>query len=139
MKKTISISALLILVLIPVVGLSDDVPARVTPTLVATEVARAAVRAGDPAAGRVAFIDLRCSRCHRVEGDQRIRRDDCIPVAPMLKFTTSDPQAVAIAIVARSPVGDSWVEADESGMSDSTSKMTVRQLADIVEYLRAAK
>lgn len=135
----LSVSALLVIMLTALSAASDDVPTRVTPTLLTTEVARAAVRAGDPAEGRQAFIDLRCSRCHRVEGDQRIRRDDCIPVAPMLSFTGAGPQTIAGAIVARSPVGDSWVEADESGMSDSTSRMTVRQLANIIEYLRAEK
>ena len=138
MKNAITAS-LLILVLVPFVAWSDDIPARVTPTQVTTEVAHAAVRGGEVTAGREAFIDLRCSRCHGVKGDDRIRRDDCIPVGPTLSFNGSDRDRIAAAIVARTPLGDAWVEADESGMSKSTSKMTVRQLADIIEYLHAEK
>ena len=137
--KNVITASLLILALVPFVAWSDDVPARVTPTQLTTEVAHAAVRGGEATAGREAFIDLRCSRCHNVKGDDRVRRDDCIPVGPMLSFTGSDRDRIAAAIVARTPLGDSWVEAEESGMSQATGKMTVRQLADIIEYLRVEK
>lgn len=137
MKSVIAIS--LLILALPFVAVSDDVPARVTPTQVTTEIARAAVRGGEATAGRDAFVDLRCSRCHRVQGDEKIRRDDCIPVGPELNFAGADPQRVAASIVARSPLGDAWAKADETGMSESSSRMTVRQLADIVEYLRAEK
>ena len=62
--KNVITASLLILALVPFVAWSDDVPARVTPTQLTTEVAHAAVRGGEATAGREAFIDLRCSRCH---------------------------------------------------------------------------
>ena len=131
--------AALLVVALAVPAVSDEAPVRVTPTLLTTQVAHAAVRGGDATAGREAFIDLRCSRCHGVDGDDRIRRDDCVPLAPTLRFTGADPQQIAAAILARSPLGDSWAEADQSGMSEATSRMTFRQLANIIEYLRAEK
>ena len=137
MKISVAIS--LLILMLPLIAWSADVPARVTPVQVTTEVVHAAVRAGDAAAGRDAFVDLKCSRCHRVQGDQKIRRDDCIPVGPELKYTGASEQEVASAIIARTPLGDHWVAADESGMSGSTARMTVKQVADIVEYLRVEK
>ena len=137
MKTSVAIS--LLILMLPFIAAASDVPARVTPGQVATEVVHAAVRAGDASAGRDAFVDLKCSRCHRVQGDEKIRRDDCIPVGPELKYTGASEQEVAAAIVARTPVGDRWVAADESGMSGSTARMTMKQVADIVEYLRAEK
>lgn len=135
--KIVSFVSFLMLVLVP--AFADDVPVRVTPNAVPAEVAHAAVRGGDATAGRGAFIDMRCSSCHRVQGDDKIRRGDMVPAGPVLNFTGCPAENVASAIVSRSPLGDAWVEADESGMSTSTSKLTIRQLADIVEYLRAVK
>jgi len=135
--KTVSFVSLLLLSLSP--ALAESVPARITPNAVPAEVAHAAVRGGDVAAGRAAFVDMRCSACHRVQGDDKIRRGDMLPVGPALNYAGADPQKIAAEIVSRSPLGDSWVAADASGMSASTSRLTIEQLADIVEYLRAVK
>ena len=116
-----------------------DLPTRITPDAVPAEVAHAAVRGGDAAGGRAEFIDMRCSSCHRVQGDDKIRRGDMVPAGPVLNYTGCEPEKVAAAIVSRSPLGDGWVAADASGMSNSTSRLTIAQLADIVEYLRSAK
>lgn len=134
--KTVCFVSLLIL---SVAAFAADVPARITPDAVPAEVAHAAVRGGDASQGRAEFIDMRCSSCHRVQGDDKIRRGDMVPAGPVLNYTGSEPQRVAAEIVSRSPLGDCWVAAEASGMSGSTSKLTIRQLADIVEYLRSAK
>ena len=134
--KTVSFLSILLLT---GAASASDVPARITPDAVPTAVAHAAVRGGDAADGRTEFIDMRCSSCHRVQGDDKIRRGDMVPAGPALNYAGCEPEKVAAEIVARSPLGDSWVAADASGMSTSTSKLTIAQIADIVEYLRSAK
>jgi mono/diheme cytochrome c family protein len=135
--KTVSFVSLLLLTVSS--SLAANVPVRVTPNAVPAEIAHAAVRGGDVASGRAVFVDLRCSACHRVQGDDKIHRGDQVPAGPVLNFTGSEPEKIASEIVSRSPLGDGWVAADASGMSTATSRLTIAQLADIVEYLRAVK
>jgi hypothetical protein len=50
---------------------------------------------------------MRCSACHRVQGDDKIRRGDQVPAGPVLNFTGCEPEKVASEIVSRSPLGGS--------------------------------
>ncbi len=84
---------------------------------------------GDPKAGREAFAKLRCHVCHSVAGEQRAAR------LPLPDLSRQSSEAVANLIVSRSEVAPEALF-DEMAMSTATSPMTLRELADLVAYLR---
>jgi hypothetical protein len=95
---------------------------------------------GDPGVGRVAFVELECNKCHEVAGDDFGTR----PVAnagPQLGTAHAEwsPSEIAGAIVLPShTISDEpgpWKATAVSSMTDY-SGMTVRQLEDIIAYLR---
>lgn len=98
---------------------------------------------GDPAAGRRAFLDLGCASCHRVVGEQDLPMPVSAHPGPFLGAVLAgrEPGGLASSIVSPShqvPENLRRTTEDElSPMGDYTQVMTVRQLADLVAYLRS--
>jgi mono/diheme cytochrome c family protein len=99
---------------------------------------------GEPEAGRQAFIDLGCSACHRVSWETDMPGPVSPVPAPDLGIEHAQRSAgwIATAIIVPSHNVPAEMRAatedDHSPMGDYTETMTVRQLADVVAYLRAA-
>lgn len=103
------------------------------------------LRGGDPSEGRQAFLDLKCTVCHRVTGETDFPEPVGDLQGPVLDATLgSRPEGyVATAIIAPSHsisinVSDE-VKAEMSGvlspMADYSGVMTVRQMLDLMAYL----
>ncbi len=96
---------------------------------------------GDAAAGRKVFGDLKCSVCHGVENDPEFAS------GPGVSSTFGAKQAdYAAGWIANSIVSPSHtiaLSSEESGenglskMSDFADKMTVRELIDLVAYIKS--
>lgn len=103
------------------------------------------LRGGDPGGGRQAFLDLKCTVCHRVTGEADFPEPLSNIQGPVLDATLgSRPEGyVATAIIAPSHsisinVSDA-VKTEMSGvlspMADYSAVMTVRQMLDLLAYL----
>lgn len=98
--------------------------------------------AGDPEDGRRAFVDLKCHACHTVSGYQL---DGVTNAAPELGSMVAGLSAddIAVSIIAPSHAASSkrglWRNETPVQMGDYSREMTVRQLMDIVSYLRAPR
>jgi mono/diheme cytochrome c family protein len=103
---------------------------------------------GDARAGRQAFRDLKCSVCHRVAGEVTFPPPMVDMRGPDLDATLrlQDASDVAAAIIV--PSHSSSVRTSEavrktlarqmkSPMADFSGVLTVRQLADLLAYLRS--
>jgi mono/diheme cytochrome c family protein len=105
--------------------------------------------AGDPAAGRQAFVDLQCTACHRVTGDATLPQPFSDNLGPDLDARRPHRSAseLAEAIVAPShsistkvsPEVKARLSGALSPMGDFSRAMTVRQLSDVVAFLRAPR
>lgn len=102
--------------------------------------------AGDPRGGRQAFIDLKCTVCHRVEGEPRFPAPLSESQGPdlnrALALRTASDLAAAIIVPSHSmsvktseSVKKRLQQMRLSPMPDYTRAMTVRQLADLLAYL----
>lgn len=100
---------------------------------------------GDPAAGRAAFVELKCTTCHPVAGDRVLPAPSSGSQGPKLNTDlASDVGQLATSIVAPSHIISSrisdTVKSQMSGMlspmGDFSDVMTVRQLADLVAYIK---
>ena len=98
---------------------------------------------GNPAAGQKAFADLKCFTCHQVEKSAEFL-GPASKKGPVLGGKQADYPSGWIANSIVSPahtlVPDSYaeVETDElPEMNDFTEKMTVRQMIDIVAYIKS--
>ena len=104
---------------------------------------------GDARAGRQAFQDLKCHLCHGVAGEREFK-----PLAelqgPMLNATLQLQSASDIAAAIISPSHSLSVRTSEavkaqmwrqgqSPMGDFSRALTVRQLADLLAYLRSLR
>jgi mono/diheme cytochrome c family protein len=104
---------------------------------------------GDASAGRQAFQDLKCHVCHRVAGEKEFS-----PIAelqgPMLNATLQLQSASDIAAAIIAPSHSLSVRTSEavkaqmwrqgmSPMGDFSRALTVRQLADLLAYLRTLR
>jgi mono/diheme cytochrome c family protein len=105
---------------------------------------------GDVQAGRKAFQDLKCHVCHRVSGESGF-------AAPIAELRGPDLNAllqlqetpdIAAAIIAPShslsirtseAVKAQLAKQGTSPMGDFSRAMTVRQLADLLSYLRSVR
>jgi cytochrome c2 len=98
--------------------------------------------AGDPAAGERAFADLKCDTCHTVSGREVGATKNSGPELGSLVAGLS-PDEIAASIIAPahsvSSKGGLWREEKPSKMGDYSKVMTIRQLMDIVAYLRAPR
>lgn len=103
------------------------------------------LRGGYPSGGRQAFLELKCTVCHRVTGETEFPAPFGDLQGPVLDATLgSRPEGyVATAIIAPSHsisinVSDA-VKAEMSGvlspMADYSGVMTVRQMLDLLAYL----
>ena len=102
--------------------------------------------AGDPQSGRQAFIDLRCTVCHRVEGETRFPAPVVESQGPDLNRGLVRRPASDLAAAIIVPSHSMSVKTSEqvkqrlrhmplSPMPDYSRAMTVRQLADLLAYL----
>ncbi len=99
---------------------------------------------GNPEAGRQAFKDLQCLACHAVEKDAEFSTPSMVPPGPVLGVKQGN---YATGWIANSIVSPSHTIAlDSNGevegtqlsrMGDFTGRMTVRQLIDLVAYLKS--
>ncbi len=90
---------------------------------------------GDPARGRIAFIDLQCHACHRVAEDERLPvRSDAWEGPVLHDLGKESAEAVGWRIVTRTELGPEALY--ESEMVEAASRMTNEQLVDIIAYLR---
>jgi cytochrome c2 len=98
--------------------------------------------AGDPIVGRQVFTDLKCNTCHRVSGNEL---NGATIMAPELGSMVAGQSADAIAssIIAPShsvsAKGGLWRYEKPAEMPDYSKVMTVRQLMDLVAYMRAPR
>lgn len=100
---------------------------------------------GDPAAGREAFRALKCYSCHRVAHDAMLPAPVAAQPGPVLQFDPQADSAEKVATMILSPshtiaggFGEQTPEDVQfSRMGDFSDSMTVRQLKDIVSYLRS--
>lgn len=98
---------------------------------------------GDAAAGRQAFIDLSCTACHRVWMENGFPEPFSAAIGPELgpHQAGQQPGRLATSIVAPSHVISEDVKkqmkASLSPMGDFSQIMTVRQLIDLIAYIRS--
>jgi mono/diheme cytochrome c family protein len=100
---------------------------------------------GDVAAGREAFAALMCTTCHAVAGESELPQPVAQVPVPVLgpAQAKQSPSKLASSIVSPShKVSDevlmkTWGEL--SPMGDFSETMTVRQLVDLVAYLRSVE
>ncbi len=129
-----------------------------------SEMVRMVLPDGDVATGREAFIDLKCPACHEVSGIQGLPPVEAIPPGPDLGTSLKGVGrgAIASSIIAPAHVNTERVElwtdltAEErvwlgpgaipprekaesrpSRMAAYADVMTVRQLTDLVSFLRS--
>jgi mono/diheme cytochrome c family protein len=99
--------------------------------------------AGDAAEGRKAFVELSCTSCHRVAGGDDLPRPVAASPGPTLGplQALQPPSQIATSIVSPSHqrIEDSRHSRDDelSPMGDYTRSMTVRQLVDLIAYVRS--
>ena len=110
------------------------------------ETIRMVVPRGDAVSGRAAFVELSCHSCHAVTGDPEMPAPVSANPGPILGPIQAahgilDPGSIASAIVAPSHVVvgelEPRVRQRLSPMGDFSDAMTVRQLVDLVAYLRS--
>lgn len=104
---------------------------------------------GATGAGRQAFVDLKCTACHRVTGEPDLPAPVSGNPGPDLGagLASRPSGVVATAIVAPSHAMSvdtgAEVRAGVTGvlspMGDYSESMTVRQLLDLIAYLQSAK
>ena len=133
---------LLMLVLMPGAAWSGKTQHDVVATIVLPK--------GDASAGRQAFQDLKCHACHRVAGRSGLPAPIAEAVGPDLDATLRqrDPSELAEAIITPShsvsvrsspAVRERLARETSSPMGDFSRAMTVRQLADLLAYLRSVR
>lgn len=99
--------------------------------------------AGDAQAGREAFARLHCYACHEVAGDDEMPPTVAAEPGPELgPAQAAKPQGELVSAIvtpSHSIVEDreEFVEGELSRMGDFTEVMTVRELVDLVAYLRS--
>lgn len=105
---------------------------------------------GDARAGRQAFQDLKCHVCHRVAGETGLPAPIAEVRGPDLDATLQqqDTSEIAAAIIAPShsfsvrtspAVKERLSREMKSPMGDFSRVLTVRQLADLLGYLRSLR
>ncbi len=99
---------------------------------------------GDTGRGREAFISLKCNSCHAVAGDKELAAPTAQKPGPVfgVRLSRYKPNFIADSIIFPSHA----VQRDANGlnsedqlsrMGDFSDTITVRQVADIVAYLKS--
>jgi hypothetical protein len=105
---------------------------------------------GDAAAGRQAFEELKCFMCHRVSSDLKMPPPLAELGGPMLDATLQLQTSSEIAAAIVAPSHSFSVRTSDavkaqmgrqglSPMGDYSRTLTVRQLADLLAYLRTVR
>jgi len=105
---------------------------------------------GDARAGRQAFQELKCHLCHRVAGEKEFSSPIAELKGPDLNATLQLQTASDIAAAIIAPSHSLSVRTSESvkaqmwrqglsPMGDFSRALTVRQLADLLAYLRTVR
>ena len=115
-------------------------------TATQTESVTVALPAGDPEAGRQAFLDLKCTTCHLVPSEPDFPKPVSANPGPPIdsRLIGHDLSYLATAIVSPSheigPEASPEMLANLKGvmspMGDYSNVMTVRQLIDLNAFLR---
>ena len=103
---------------------------------------------GDAQAGRTAFLVLKCTDCHRVEGEKEFPAPIGGSQGPdldrTLKLRPASELATAIIVPSHSmslrtsdELRARLAKEELSPMGDFSRAMTVRQLVDLIAYLQA--
>ena len=98
---------------------------------------------GDPNAGRAAFLALSCTSCHRVAGEEGFPEPVSANTGPTFGAyqARQAPGRLAESIVTPSHEITGTVRGprddDLSPMGDFSEAMTVRQLLDLIAYIRS--
>jgi mono/diheme cytochrome c family protein len=97
---------------------------------------------GNAAEGRKAYLALKCNTCHTVAGEPIGAKPPRLPGPQLGKSQAlQSPEQIADSIAASNHVMSQkpgpWIGAAESPMGDYTRVMTVRQLMDLVAYMRS--
>ena len=136
----------IVLALAPVIGVAQSPP---PPRVVYDVVDTVVLPKGDARAGRQAFQDLKCHVCHAVTGEKEFS-----PIADLKGPTLNallqlqSASDVAAAIIAPShslsirtseAVKAQMWQQGLSPMGDFSRALTVRQLADLLAYLRSVR
>ena len=94
---------------------------------------------GDPARGKTAFVELRCHGCHRVSGEQDLPDPDqalaTVTLGGDMSEIRTDGYLVTSIIHPSHRARASQTVEGQSPMPDY-SRMTVRQLIDLVAYMQ---
>jgi hypothetical protein len=109
----------------------------------------AVLPAGDAAAGRKAFLDLRCTACHAVPSEAEFPKPVSANPGPPVdaRLAAKDFSYLATAIASpshqlsldTSPAVRAHIEGVLSPMGDFTQAMTVRQFMDLHAFIRSVK
>jgi mono/diheme cytochrome c family protein len=108
-----------------------------------TEQLTLVVSKGNPSAGRKAFQDLLCISCHRVKGESGFQKPIAGYDAPSLGYHEKDRTASEVATSIILPSHNiaeeikKRIKSDVSPMTDYSDAITIRQLTDLVAYLRS--
>ena len=104
------------------------------------EVAVVMLPEGDAEAGKAAFVQLGCAACHQVAWDEDLPAPTSPAPGPELGVNALQPGTGGLAGAITAPahrVPEAFRKADDtSPMPEYAEVMTLRQLADIVVYLR---
>ncbi len=99
---------------------------------------------GDVGRGREAFISLKCNSCHAVAGDTQLTKPTAQKPGPVFGVRQSryKPNFIADSIIFPSHAiqrDSNGLNSDDqlSRMGDFSDSITVRQLSDVVVYLRS--
>lgn len=107
------------------------------------EIATLVMPEGDPDAGREAFLELGCASCHAVGWEPEFPAPLSANPGPQLDraLTMQTAGGLATSIIVPSHYVPAEFRRTTGGqlspMADFTETMTVRQLIDVVSYLRA--
>ncbi len=101
---------------------------------------------GNPEAGQKAFVRLRCNACHWVQNEPNLTSPVAEKLGPMLGWKQADysPGWIANSFVSPSHTiafnSDGEADGGElSRMGDFKDTMTVREMMDIVSYIKSLR
>lgn len=123
-------------------GRADDSgAASVEPPAVTATQVELRIPPGDPAEGRQAFIDLRCTYCHAVSAEADLPPLISANPGPELtpEHAAQSSEALADSIISPAHLVEPQKEEALSHMGDYSRSMTVRQLIDLVAYLKSIR